>query len=435
MSSMMVGIIGFVVVLSLILFVKFPIGFSMILVGVAGIAYLTSIETAFGVIGGQVFVTSASYDMAVVAMFILMGELAFVTGISDKAYESAFKWLGKLRGGLTMATIGACGAFAAVCGSSPATAATVGSIALPEMKKYGYDDALSTGSIAAGGVLGILIPPSMGFILFGLLTEQSISKLYMAGIVPGILLMGLFMFAAYIVATIRPQGANVHVPSYSLRDKLLSLKGFAEVIAIFIVVIGGLFFGLFTPTEAGAVGVVAIVIASLIRRNLSWQKLWHALETSTIMAGMIIVIFIGAKIFSYFLAASTLPFRLGEIIGNLPLPPIFIMGAILILWIVLGCLMDAIAMIMLTVPILFPIVTQLGFDPIWFGVLGVLAIEAGLITPPVGMNVYVIAGVAKDVPLHTIFRGIVPFFIAVLVCMLLIMAIPGIALFLPNILY
>lgn len=433
MSSAMIGIIGFAVVLLLILLFKFPIGFSMILVGVAGIAYLTSIETAFGALGGQIFSASASYDMAVVAMFILMGEMAFVTGISDKAYESAFKWLGRLRGGLTMATIGACAAFAAVCGSSPATAATVGSIALPEMKKYGYDDEIATGSIAAGGVLGILIPPSMGFILLGLLTEQSISKLYMAGIVPGILLAVLFMLAAYIVATIRPQGAEV--PPVSFREKVISLKGFLEVIIIFVVVIGGMFFGLFTPTEAGAVGVVAIICASLIRRNFTWQILWHCLQQSTIMAGMIIVIFIGAKIFSYFLAASTLPFQLGEMIGNLPLPPIMIIGAILLLWLVLGCLMDAIAMIMLTVPIIYPIVCQLGFDPIWFCVLGVLAIEAGLITPPVGMNVYVIAGVAKGVPVHTIFRGIVPFFIAIVVCIAIIMAIPGVALFLPNILY
>ena len=432
MSSAIVGVLGFVVVLALIMLMKFPVGFSMILVGVVGMAYLTSFETAFGVLGGQVFSSSASYDMAVVAMFILMGELAFVTGVSDKAYEAAFKWLGRLRGGLAMATIGACSAFAAVSGSSPATAATVGSVALPEMKKYGYDDSFATGSVAAGGVLGILIPPSMGFILFGLLTEQSISTLYAAGIVPGILLTLLFMVAAYLVATIRPQGINM--PSFSMREKLLSLKGLVEVAIIFIVVIGGLFYGFFTPTEAGAVGVFVILIGSLIKRNFNWPKLWHSLGRATVMSGMIIIIYIGAKIFSYFLAASTLPFQLGEMIGRLPLPPILIMGAILILWIILGCLMDAIAMIMLTVPVIFPIVSQMGFDPIWFGVLGVLAIEAGLITPPVGMNVYVIAGVAKGVPVHTIFRGIIPFFVAIMVCMVLIMAFPQIALFLPGIL-
>jgi tripartite ATP-independent transporter DctM subunit len=432
MSSMTVGIIGFVFVLSLILFIKIPIGFAMTIVGVAGIAYLTSFGTAAGVLGGQIFVSAASYDMAVVAMFILMGELAFATGISDKAYEAAFKWVGKLRGGLTIATIAACGAFAAVCGSSPATAATVGSVALPEMKKYGYNDDLATGSIAAGGVLGILIPPSMGFILIGLLTEQSISKLYMAGIVPGILLMLLFMFAAYIVVMIRPQG--IPVPSYSLKEKLTSLKGILDVLIIFLIVIGGLFYGFFSPTEAGAVGAFIIVIISLIKKTFSWQKLFVSIGRSTVTSGMIIIIYIGAKVFSYFLAASSLPFRLGGIIANLPLSPILIMGAILILWLILGCLMDAIAMIMLTVPVIFPIIIQLGLDPIWFGVLGVLAIEAGLITPPIGMNVYVIAGVAKDVPVSTIFRGIIPFFLAVVFCIILIMAFPKIALFLPSIL-
>ena len=432
MSSITVGITAFVLVLVLILFVKIPVGFAMIFVAVAGIAYLTSFETAAGVLGGQIFSSSASYDMAVVAMFILMGELAFATGISDKAYEAAFKWLGKLRGGLAIATIGACSAFAAVCGSSPATAATVGSVALPEMKKYGYDDSMATGSIAAGGVLGILIPPSMGFILLGLLTEQSISKLYMAGIVPGILLAMLFMITAYIVAMINPQ--RISVPSFSLKEKLISLKGVLDVLIIFLVVIGGLFYGLFSPTEAGAVGAFIIMIISFIKKTFSWQKLWESLARSTIMAGMIMIIYIGAKIFSYFLAASTLPFRLGEMIANLPLPPILIMAAILILWIILGCLMDAIAMIMLTVPILFPITIQLGFDPLWFGVLAVLAIEAGLITPPIGMNVYVIAGIAKDTPVHIIFRGIIPFFAAIVVCMILIMAFPKIALFLPNIL-
>jgi tripartite ATP-independent transporter DctM subunit len=432
MSSVIVGLIGFVIILILIMFLKFPIGFSMFLVGFAGMACLTSVDAAINVLGQQVFVTTASYDMAVTAMFILMGELAFNIGLSDKAFESANKWLGNLRGGLGMATIGACGAFAAVCGSSPATAATVGSIALPEMKKYGYDDALATGSVAAGGVLGILIPPSVGFILFGLLTEQSISKLYMAGILPGILLTILFIITIHIVSITKPQGSKV--PSSSIREKLSSLKGFVEVIVLFIIVIGGLFLGFFTPTEAGAVGVFGVLFTGLIKRNLSWQKLWHSLERATTMTGMILVIFIGAMIFSYFLAASTLPFRLGEMIGNLPVSPMLVMVAILLLWMVLGCIMDAIAMIMLTVPIVFPVITQLGLDPIWFGVLGVMSIEVGLITPPIGMNVYIIAGIAKGVPLSTIFRGVFPFVFAIIVCIALIIVFPEIALFLPSIL-
>jgi tripartite ATP-independent transporter DctM subunit len=433
MSSLMVGIVGFVAILVLIMFMKFPIGFSMILVGVAGIAYLTSIDTAVNMLGRQVLTSAASYDMAVVAMFILMGEMAFNVGISNRAFETAYKWLGMLRGGLAMATIGACSAFAAVCGSSPATAATVGSISIAEMKKYGYSDELATGSVAAGGVLGILIPPSVGFILLGLLTEQSISTLYMAGIVPGILLTILFMIVAYIMATIKPS-SNATMQSFTMREKLLSLKGLIEVVVIFVVCIGGLIFGFFTPTEAGAVGVVAVLIAGLIKRTFGLKELSKSLFSSTTMVGMVLTIFIGAMIFSNFLAASTLPFKIGEMISVLNLPPILIVSLIIILWLILGCIMDAIAMIMLTVPIVYPIVIQLGFDPIVFCVLGVIAIEAGLITPPIGMNVYIIAGVAKDIPLHTIFKGAIPFLLSILILIVLIMVFPNIALFLPNIL-
>jgi tripartite ATP-independent transporter DctM subunit len=433
MSSLMVGIVGFVAILVLIMFMKLPIGFSMILVGVAGIAYLTSIDTAVNMLGRQVLTSAASYDMAVVAMFILMGEMAFNVGISNRAFETAYKWLGMLRGGLAMATIGACSAFAAVCGSSPATAATVGSISIAEMKKYGYSDELATGSVAAGGVLGILIPPSVGFILLGLLTEQSISTLYMAGIVPGILLTILFMIVAYIMATIKPS-SNATMQSFTMREKLLSLKGLIEVVVIFVVCIGGLIFGFFTPTEAGAVGVVAVLIAGLIKRTFGLKELSKSLFSSTTMVGMVLTIFIGAMIFSNFLAASTLPFKIGEMISVLNLPPILIVSLIIILWLILGCIMDAIAMIMLTVPIVYPIVIQLGFDPIVFCVLGVIAIEAGLITPPIGMNVYIIAGVAKDIPLHTIFKGAIPFLLSILILIVLIMVFPNIALFLPNIL-
>ena len=433
MSSIMVGIVGFVAILMLIMFMKLPIGFAMILVGVAGIAYLTSIETAVNMLGRQVLTSAASYDMAVVAMFILMGEMAFNVGISNRAFETAYKWLGMLRGGLAMATIGACSAFAAVCGSSPATAATVGSISIAEMKKYGYSDELATGSVAAGGVLGILIPPSVGLILLGLLTEQSISTLYMAGIVPGILLTILFMIVAYIMATIKPS-SNATMQSFTMREKLLSLKGLIEVVVIFVVCIGGLIFGFFTPTEAGAVGVVAVLIAGLIKRTFGLKELSKSLFSSTTMVGMVLTIFIGAMIFSNFLAASTLPFKIGEMISVLNLPPILIVSLIIILWLILGCIMDAIAMIMLTVPIVYPIVIQLGFDPIVFCVLGVIAIEAGLITPPIGMNVYIIAGVAKDIPLHTIFKGAIPFLLSILILIVLIMVFPNIALFLPNIL-
>ena len=430
MSPIVIGIIGFALLFFLILVVRVPIGFGMIIVGFAGTAYLTSVDAAIGFLGHEVFATAANYDMAMVAMFILMGELAFNTGMGEKAFASILKWFGKTPGSLAMASVGASAAFAAVCGSSPATAATIGSMALPEMKKCGYDDSLATGCIAAGGTLGILIPPSLGFILFGILTEQSIAKLYLAGILPGLLLTALFMITCYIVARTKP--ATFAPPEVSLREKIASLGGLLEIVILFAVVIGGLGIGLFTPTAAGAIGVFGVLVISLIKRSFSWDKVVKGVVRSTITTSLIITIFIGAMIFNYFLAASTLTFQMGKLVAGLPVPPIMTIAAILVMWLILGCLMDATGMIVLTVPVVYPIVVALGFSPIWFAVLGVLMIEAGLITPPVGMNVYIIGGIAKDVPLSTIFRGIVPFLVALMVCVVLIMAFPRIALFLPS---
>ncbi|MFP3976099.1 MAG: TRAP transporter large permease [Dehalococcoidia bacterium] len=431
MSPIIVGLLGFAVLL-LLIFLHLPIGFAMALVGFAGIAYLTSIETALGNIGSQVFGTIHSYDMAVVALFILMGELAFNAGISGAAYRAAFKWLGHLRGGLAMATVVACGAFAAVTGSSPATAATMGGIALPEMKKYGYDDSLATGSVAAGGTLGILIPPSAGLILYGILTEQSIGDLFIAGILPGVVLVILFVATVYVVVKLKP-GAASSAPPSSLREKLASLSGFGEVAVLFILVIGGLIAGYFTPTEAGGVGAIGVLVIGLVKRNLNLEKLSHAVKQATRMAAMILIILVGAMVFTRFLALSTLPFRLGELVGQLPLPPTGILAMVLLTWLVLACVMDAIAMIVLTVPIFFPLISALGFDPIWFGIITVMMIEMGLITPPIGLNVYIINGVAKDVPMHVIFRGVVPYLIAMVIGLIMVVVFPQIALFLPGI--
>ena len=432
MSLMVTGIIGFLLLFFFILIIRIPIGFSMMVVGLAGMAYLTSTSAALGFLGHQVFTTASSYDMAMVAMFIFMGELAYNTGMGEKAYEAILKWFGSIRGSLPMATVGACGAFAAVCGSSPATAATIGSMALPEMKKYGYADSLATGCVAAGGTIGILIPPSLGFILFGLLTEQSIAELYLAGIMPGILLLILYMITCFIYAKIVPPTASA--PPSTFREKMASLLQLMEIAILFIVVIGGLVIGLFTPTAAGAIGVFGIVITSLIKGSLTKKRFFDALNRTVGTAGMIIVIFVGAMIFNYFLAASTLTFELGRVISELSIPPILTIAAILLMWLVLGCVMDATGMIVLTIPVIFPLILSLGYNPLWFSVLGVIMIEAGLITPPIGMNVYIIGGVAPDVPLNVIFRGIFPFIAAIIVCVALIMVFPQIVLFLPNIL-
>lgn len=431
MPLILVGIIGFLILFFLILMVRVPIGFGMMIVGVAGMSYLTSLDSAISFLGRQVFATAASYDMAMVAMFIFMGELAYHTGIGENAYESTLKWLGSIRGSLAMATVGACGAFAAVCGSSPATAATIGSMALPAMKKYGYDDSLATGCVAAGGTIGILIPPSLGFILFGLLTEQSIAKLYLAGILPGLLLVVLFMMTCYIFAGFKPPA--IAAPSSTLREKISSVRGLLEIILLFVIVIGGMGLGLFTPTAAGAIGAFGVLILGLIKKSLSWHKFLNCLTQTTSTVGMVIIIFVGAMIFNYFLAASTLTFQLGKWIGQLSVPPVVTIIAILFMWLGLGCIMDAVGMIVLTVPVVYPIIISLGLNPIWFAVLGVIMIEAGLITPPVGMNVYIIGGIAKDVPLNVIFRGTFPFLIALLICVALVVAFPKIALFLPSV--
>ena len=427
---MTIGLYGFILLFVLILFFRIPIGFAMILVGVSGMAYLTSPVSAISFLGHQVFATAASYDMAMVAMFILMGELAFVTGIGERAYGSLLRILGRIRGSLAMATIGGCAAFAAVCGSSPATAATIGSIALPEMRRYGYDDALATGAVAAGGTLGILIPPSLGFILFGILTEQSIAKLYLAGILPGILLALLFMSVAYVYALFR-RPACLAEPT-TIGEKIASLKGLLDVIVLFLVVVGGMGLGLFTPTAAGAVGTGGVLLIACMRRRVTLQRLMEALEHTISTVGMIVMIFVGAMAFNYFLAATTLPFRLGGAIAGLPIPRMATIVCILLVWLALGCVMDAIGMIVLTLPIVYPIVLSLGFDPIWFSVLGVIMVEAGLVTPPVGMNLYVISGIARDVPIGTIFRGVIPYVAAILVCVFLLVLFPEIALFLPE---
>jgi C4-dicarboxylate transporter DctM subunit len=430
MSLMMTGFVGFAILFFLLLVVNLPVGFGMIVVGFAGMAYVTSLDSAFSFLGRQVFSVAASYDMAMVAMFVFMGEFAFSTGIGEKSFESLRKILGKLRGSLAISSIGACAAFAAVCGSSAATTATMGSMALPEMKKFGYDDSLATGCIAAGGTLGILIPPSLGFILFGLLTEQSIAKLYLAGIIPGILLASLFMLTSFLFALYKKPAFSFN--STSLSEKIVALKDLVEIVILFVVVVGGMGIGLFTPTAAGAIGSFGALIISLIKRNFTWEKLLHSLSRAITTVGMLTILFVGAMIFNYFLAASTLPFQLSELIAKLSVPPIVTVVIILVMWLVLGCVMDAIGMIVLTVPIVYPIVVSLGFDVVWFSVLGVIMIETGLITPPVGMNAYIIKGIAGEVPIGRIFIGILPYLIALFVCVGLLLLFPQIALFLPE---
>lgn len=431
MTPLTIGLIGIGLVI-ILLFSRMPVGLVMALVGFTGFACLTSVEGAFGLLRTVPFTTSASYDLSVLPLFLAMGSLSYYSGLSHALYHSAYKWIGGLPGGLAMATILGCSGFAAISGSTLATAATMGTIALPEMKKYNYDSALATGAVASGGSLGILIPPSAIFIIYGILTEQSIGKLFMAGVFPGLLLAFLFMISIYVRVRHNPK-LGPPGDRTSFIEKLAAVRGTWAVLVLFLVIMGGLYIGLFTPTEAAGVGAFGAFLFALCKKRLTKKNLVAVLTETMRTTAMIFVIVIGAMIFGYFLAVSRLPFELASFVSGLPVSRYIILIAILIAYLFLGCIMDTLAMVILTVPIFYPVIVKLGFDPIWFGVIMVLVSEMGVITPPVGLNVYVIHGVAKNVPLFTIFRGVLPFLLMMIFCIILVIAFPQIALFLPSV--
>lgn len=415
----------------LLLMLRVPIGFSMALVGFLGFSLLSTFAAGFSMLALATYKTAASYTLTVIPLFILMGQFASQSRMGFDLYQAAYRWLGALPGGLAMASIGACACFSAVSGSSMATAATMGLVALPEMKRFKYDDALATGCIAAGGTLGILIPPSTVMIIYGILTGQSIGKLFVAGILPGLILSGLFMAAIYIVTRRNPALAPPG-PSFPLKEKIRSLKDTWGVLALFLLIIGGLYAGWFTATEAAGMGAFGALAITWVKGRLKQQALKDALLETTLTTGMIFTILIGANIFGYFLTVSQMTDQLTAWVAGLGISRYAVLLLICLVYIILGCLMDGLAIMILTLPIVYPLVMELGFDPVWFGVMMTLLLEMGLITPPVGLNVFVISGVARDVPLYTIFRGVWPFFAAMAVCMLLLIAFPEIALYLPE---
>ncbi len=422
-------IVGYIaiVVLFVLLFSGMSIGLVMILVGFLGMAYLVNMTSGLSSLGTVPYLTIANYSLAVLPLFILMGELAFASGLSDELYFMVNKWIGHWPGGLAMATVGGCALFGAVCGSSTATAATLATVALPEMRKYNYKPILATGALASAGTLGILIPPSNGFIIYALTTNLSIGKLFISGIVPGIILSLLFMSTIYIWSKWDKELAP-RAPSSSWKDRFLSLRGSWGVIVLFGVVMGGLYLGVFSPTEAAGIGAFGAFAFGLFRRRLTFHRFIESLLATMKVTGMIFLIIIGTMIFGYFLALTNVPANVSTFVGNLNVDRIFILLGILVLYAILGCLMDIIAMVLLTMPFIFPIITALHYDPIWFGVVMVVMMEMGLITPPVGLNVYVISGMAKDVPMYTIFKGIVPFLLALLVMIAILIVFPEIAL-------
>jgi len=429
-SSVTIGLIG-IVVLVLIFLLGMPVGFSMALVGLIGFCYLVSPEAGLSILARDVFASFSSYSLTVIPMFIFMGSIAFASGMSRRLYAAGYTMFGQMRGGLAMATIAACAGFAAMCGSTNATAAAMGRVSLPEMKRYNYDDSLATGSVAAAGSLGILIPPSTIFIVYGILTGESIGKLFIAGVLPGILLATLFIAVVSLLCLHNPALAPRGAPT-NWKEKIAGLTGIIEMLILFILVIGGLFLGWFSPTQAGAAGAAGALLIGLARRQLSWPGFTFAVKDALRLTCMVMVIVTGATIFGHFIAVAKIPLVLADWVGGLPLHRMAIMGFIVLIYLVGGCFMDALALITLTIPIIFPLVLTMGFDPIWFGVIIVMVTEMGVITPPVGVNVYVIKGIAEDVALETIFKGIFPFLGALIVAVAILMAFPQIATFLPN---
>ncbi len=431
MSPFEVGITGILLVFVLIS-LRMPVAFVMIVVGVGGYAYLISLEAAMSIAASTLYSTFASYSLIVVPLFVWMGYIAYHAGISSRIYDATYKVVGRLPAGLALATIGASTAFGAICGSTTATAATMGAVAVPEMKRYKYDRSLATSVVASSAILGIMIPPSVIFILYGIATGESIAKLFLAGIIPGILLMLLFMLATYIRA-VRNPGLAPSGPEVPLKDKLKAvLNGGVEVIIIFLVVIGGLFLGYFTPTEAGGVGAAATLCVAVLRRQISWKGFLQSLRDSIRISAMIMFLVAAATIFGRFLAVTNIPTTLAVWAGDLPIHPVAVLAIILLIYLILGCFIDALALILLTIPIFYPVAMNLGFDPIWFGVIIVLVVGMGVITPPVGANVYVVAGIVKDTPVVTIFRGIWPYLLSIFICIAILTAFPQLALFLPG---
>ncbi len=431
MSLTLIGIIGIVTLLAVLFFLGMPVGFAMSLVGFCGFWYVVSFKAAITMVGADVWTTFSKYGLTVVPLFIFLGYLAFNSGIAERLYTCAYKWFGHWRGGLAIATIGADELFAAICGSNTATAATMGAVALPQMKKYNYDTVLSSGTVVTGGTLGTVMPPSVVLIIIGLQTEQSITKLFLGGILPAILLGILFIITIFVLCRINPNLGPAG-PKTGMGEKIKSLTGIIEAIAIFILVIGGLFVGLFTPTEAGAVGVFFTLIVTASTRRLTWKGLISSVKDTLKISCMVFFLVTGAIIFGRFLAITRLPFIVAEFASGLTVSPYFILGIILLIYLIGGCFMDSLGFLVLTIPIFFPLGRAFGFDPIWYAIILTMVTTMGAITPPVGVNIYVVKALAPDIELGTIFKSVSFFLLACIICIVILVIFPQIVLIIPE---
>lgn len=430
MSAVTTGILG-IIVLFILLLIRIPVAFSMFVVGFTGIWYLNGFGAAMALLASESFTLASSPELVVIPLFILMGHVASATGMSRRLYDAAYALIGSVRGGLASATVIGCGGFAALSGSSVASALTMGKVALVEMDRFDYDNRLSTGAVAAGGTLGILIPPSTGFVIYAILTEQSIGRLFLAGVFPGILLLLAFVACVSVICWFRPAFGPAG-PRTSTRQKLYAIGGAAPIILVILLTIGGIYGGFFSPVEAAAVGAGLVILIGAVSRTLSLKDLWNATRDSVTTTSTVMLILISAYLINPFLAYSHIPDFVGDAIIGLNLPPMAVLAIMLLIYLVLGCFLEGFAMMVLTLPIFFPIITSIGIDPIWFGVLVVLTLEMGLISPPVGLNVFIVKSVAMNVPLGRIFEGVIPFWLMMLLTLAILVAFPQISLFLPN---
>jgi C4-dicarboxylate transporter DctM subunit len=430
MSTDAVAIIGFVVLFALML-LRVPIGMAMGLVGVTGFGYIVGGYPALKMVGQTSMRTVTDYTFGVIPMFLLMGAFVSNSGMSRELFRAANNFLGHLRGGLGIATIAACGGFAAISGSSVATAATFSTVAYPEMRRYGYPQSFATGVIAAGGTLGAMLPPSTVLAVYGIITEQDIGKLFIAGVLPGILAACMYMCTVAIIGFARPDFLP-SAPRHSWKERLAGLRDIWATMLLFVFVIGGLYGGLFTPTEAGGMGAGGAFLIGVLRGRLDRTEIRRSLLQATRTAAAVFTVLIGALLFGYFLTVTQTPQKVTTFLTGLGLGRYGVLALIMLMYLILGCLMDSLAMVILTVPIIFPVISHLGFDPIWFGIIIVMTVELGLIHPPVGMIVFVIKSVVQDVNFTTIFKGVLPFIITDLIRLVILIAFPIIALWLPS---
>jgi len=432
MSPAMVGIVGFCLFFVLI-FLNMPIGFVMALIGFVGFGLIRGFDPAMSLLSVQTYRTASDFVLGAIPLFIAMGFLAMHLGLSTDLFYVMNKWIGQFRGGLAMAATGACSIFAAICGDAVATAAAVGVVALPQMRKNKYADVLSTGVLASAGNLGFLIPPSLALLIYAVITEQSIGTLFAAGILPGLLLAAFFVITIWLWCRINPK-LSTAAPPASWGERFSSLRYVSGSFLVIVLVLGGIYGGIFTPTEAAAIGVFGVILVGFIFRRVTWQRFTNGMSDTALLTGKIFILITGARIFMRLITVSEIPLNMSETIATLQLSPYVFLGMVLLFYIIMGFVADILAIILITVPVLHPVLVGMGFDPVWISILIVVTVLMGMITPPVGIVVFALSGVFKDVPIYTIFRGVLPFFGAMIVALVFMIAFPQIVLFLPNLL-